>query len=203
MMAMTKKSRTVIGNISLSLDGRVSGAGGEYDMSWIVPHAITNAARNHMVTVTNPSTTVLLGKNNYMGFGSYWPKVADDESADSRDRAFSQWLNSVEKIVFSSSLKEASWENSRIVSRDPVSVVKELQNQSGGDIIVLASSSIIRSLLRADWLDRLSITLCPEVAGGGARLFEDGLPASSWSLHQSNITESGALCLLYDRIRKE
>jgi hypothetical protein len=35
-------NRTVVGNISLSLDGRMAGPGGEYDMSWIVPHALTN-----------------------------------------------------------------------------------------------------------------------------------------------------------------
>jgi dihydrofolate reductase len=76
-------------------------------------------------------------------------------------------------------LKEATWQNSRAVDSDPATVVEELRQQEGGDIIVLASSSVIRSLLRADALDRLSITLCPEVAGGGARLFEDGLPPSS------------------------
>jgi dihydrofolate reductase len=195
------KVRTVVGNISLSLDGRVNGPGGEYDMGWIVPHAITDAARNHMVGVTTPATTVLLGRKNYQGFGSYWPAVANDESADRRDRAFSKWLNSVEKIVFSSTLKEANWENSRIVDADPAAVVEELQQQEGGDIIVLASGSVIKSLLRADALDRLSITLCPEVSGGVARLFEDGLPASSWSLRQTTVTESGALCLLYDRAR--
>jgi dihydrofolate reductase len=202
-MPTQSKSRTVIANISLSLDGRVSGPSGMYDMSWIVPHAITSIARDHMISVTRPATTVLLGKHNYQGFGSYWPSVAGDESADPRDRAFSKWLNSVEKIVFSSTLKEAAWENSRIVDADPAAVVAELQNQPGGDIIVLASSSIIRSLLQADALDCLSITLCPEVAGGGARLFDDGLPASSWTLRQSTATESGALCLLYNRARKE
>lgn len=194
--------RTVIGNISLSLDGRVTGPGGEYDMGWIVPHAITNAARDHMISVTNPATTVLLGRKNYQGFGAYWPTVASDGSADARDRAFSTWLNSVEKIVFSSTLKETTWDNSRIVDVDPPTVVAELRQQQGGDIIVLASGSVIKSLLRADAIDRLSITLCPEVAGGGAHLFEDGLPASSWSLRQSTVTESGALCLLYNRVRK-
>jgi dihydrofolate reductase len=99
-------------------------------------------------------------------------------------------------------LKAPTWENSRIVNADPATVVKDLKQQAGGDIIVLASSSIIKSLLRADALDRLSITLDPEIVGGGARLFEDGLPASSWSLRQSTPTESGALCLLYDRVRK-
>lgn len=195
------KARTIVGNISLSLDGRVNGPGGEYDMGWIVPHAITEAARTHMIGVTTPATTVLLGRKNYQGFGSYWPAVANDESADPRDRAFSKWLNSVEKIVFSSTLKEATWENSRIVNADPALIVEGLQQQEGGDVIVLASGSVIKSLLQADALDRLSITLCPEVSGGGARLFEDGLPPSSWSLRQTTVTESGALCLLYDRVR--
>lgn len=196
------RTRTVIGNFSLSLDGRVAGPAGEYDMGWIVPHAITNAARDHMITVTDPATTVLLGRKNYMGFSQYWPTVANDESADPRDRAFSKWLNSVEKIVFSSTQKEANWENSRILDVDPAEVVDELRQQDGGDIIVLASGSIIKRLLEADVLDRLSITLCPEVAGGGARLFEDGLPRSSWTLRESVVTESSALCLLYDRVRQ-
>ncbi len=195
--------RTVVANISLSLDGRVSGVGGEYDMGWIVPHAITNAARDHMVHVTAPATTVLLGRKNYLGFGGFWRGVAADESADPRDRAFSEWLNATEKIVFSSTLQEPSWENSRIVNTDPAAVVQELQSTPGGDIIVLASGSIIKRLLQADALDRLSITLCPELVGGGARLFEDGLPATSWQLRSSTMTESSALCLLYDRIHKE
>jgi len=192
-------NRTVVANLSLSLDGRTAGTGGEYDMGWIVPHAITDGARDHMIAVTSPATTVLLGRKNYQGFGSYWPAVANDETADLRDRAFSKWLNAVEKIVFSSTLKEPTWENSRIVDADPASVVKDLKQQKGGDIIVLASSSIIKSLLLAGALDRLSITLDPELVGGGARLFEDGLPALSWSLRQSTPTESGAICLLYDR----
>jgi dihydrofolate reductase len=201
MTNKTVKTRTVVANISLSLDGRTNGAGGDYDMSWIVPHAVTDGARDHMIDVTNPATTVLLGRKNYQGFGSYWPSVANNESADPRDRAFSKWLNSVEKIVFSSTLKDASWENSRIVNADPAAVVRDLQQQSGGNIIVLASSSLIKHLLEADALDCLSISLCPEVAGGGARLFEDGLPPSSWTLRQSKVTESGAICLLYDRVR--
>lgn len=197
----TRHTRTVIANISLSLDGRVCGPGGEYDMSWIVPHAVTDTARGNMIRVTSPATTVLLGRKNYMGFSQYWPSVANDESADARDRAFSKWLNSVEKIVFSSTLKETTWENSRVIFADPAGVVEDLQKQAGGDIIVLASGTIIKRLLQADDIDRLSITICPEVAGGGARLFEDGLPPSSWTLRENMVTESGAMCLVYERIR--
>ena len=193
--------RTVVANISLSLDGRVNGPGGDYDMSWIVPHALTDGAREHMVKVTDPASTALLGRRNYQGFASYWPAVADNPDADPRDRAFAQWLNAVEKVVFSTTLQQAGWPNSRVVADDPAAEVRRLRKQRGGDIIVLASASIIRNLLAAGEVDRLSITLCPALAGGGARLFGDDLPGSAWSLAETTPTDSGAICLLYDRKR--
>ena len=52
--------RTVIGHISLSLDGRVSGPGGGHDMGWTVRHALTGAARAQLLEVTSTATTVLL-----------------------------------------------------------------------------------------------------------------------------------------------
>ena len=79
--------------------------------------------------------------------------------------------------------------------------MRRLRKQGGGDIIVLASASIIRNLLAAGEVDRLSITLCPALAGGGARLFGDDLPGSAWSLAETTPTDSGAICLLYDRKR--
>ncbi|MEU7859752.1 dihydrofolate reductase family protein [Nonomuraea sp. NPDC049141] len=181
----------------------LSGTAGEYDMGWIVPHAISEGAREHVARITATATTVLLGRKNYEGFGGCWPAVAKDDAADPRDRSFSEWLNAVEKVVFSSTLKEAPWANSRIVDAAPAEVVKDLRRQEGGDIVVLASGSVIKDLLRADELDRLSIILAPELVGGGARLFEDGLPGSSWRLAgEVATTGSGALALFYDRVRE-
>jgi dihydrofolate reductase len=127
--------------------------------------------------------------------------VADDENAAPQDRAASRWMNETEKVVLSSTLTEATWQNSRLVDAEAADVVKQLRAEDGGDIIVLASVSVIKALLAADEVDRLSITLAPELVGGGARLFEDGLPATSWQLADSTPTESGAICLLYDRVR--
>ncbi len=161
--------RRVVGNIPLSLDGRVNGPSGDTDMGWIVPHALTDGARDHMVRVTSPATTVLLGRKNYEGFAGYWPLVAKDEDADPRDRSFAQWMDSVEKVVFSATLQTVTWSNSRVANADPAAEVQELRQNDGGDIVVLASGSVIRSLLQAEELDRLSITLCPEIVGGGSR----------------------------------
>jgi dihydrofolate reductase len=198
---MTENSRRVTANVTLSLDGRTNGVGGDYDMGWIVPHAVTDRARDGMIRMSSGATTALMGRKNYQGFGSFWPAVADDESADPRDREFSRWLNAVEKVVFSTTLTEPSWQNSTIVSGDVAAVVTNLREQEGGDIVVLASSSLIKALLDADEVDRLSINLAPEVVGGGARLFEESLPASSWTLADLSASESGAVWMFYDRAR--
>jgi dihydrofolate reductase len=149
--------RRVVAEIVLSLDGRVNRAGGEYDMSWIVPHAISDTSRDRTAGFTQSSTTALVGRKNYEGFAGYWPSVADDEAADLRDRTFSRWFTSVQKVVFSTSITERSLPNTTVTSDPP-----------GGDIIVLASSSVIRQLLEADAVDRLSIMLCPETSGAGS-----------------------------------
>jgi dihydrofolate reductase len=196
----TPAGRTVVGNISLSLDGRVNGLGGEYDMGWIVPHAVSDAARDLMVRLTNTASTVVLGRKNYEGFGGHWPVVARDPDAEPRDRTIGQWLDAVEKVVVSTTLTEADWSNSRVVNADPAVVVDELRGQDGGDIVVLNSSSVIRGLLQAGQIDRMIVTLCPEVVGGGGRLLEDGLPASSWRLVDLVSADTVALCLTYDRI---
>lgn len=193
--------RRVVANISLSLDGRIHGRDGEHDMGWIVPHAISDGSRDHMIRVTSPATTVLLGRKNYEGFSAFWPSVAADETADPRDRAFSRFLNEVEKVIFTTTVTSTDWQNATTTSRAPSAVVSELRAQQGGDIIVLASSSVIRDLLNAGLVDRLSITLCPETVGGGARLFDDVLAVGSWSLVENDVTETGALCLVYDRAR--
>ncbi|MGP4027952.1 dihydrofolate reductase family protein [Actinomadura sp. 3N407] len=195
------QGRRVVANISLSLDGRIHGRGGEYDMGWIAPHAVTDAPRDLMVRMTNSATTALMGRKNYEGFGGYWPAVAGDEAAEPRDRELARWLDAVEKVVFSTTLTEAPWQNSRIAGAGPVDEVRRLREQDGGDIVVLSSSSLIRALIEADEVDRLQITQCPELVGGGARLFEDGFPSSSWSLTDLSTAETGAICLVYDRIQ--
>ena len=170
-------TRTVVGNISLSLDGRSTGPGGDHDMGWVGRHAASDGAVTLLERLMSTSTTALLGF-----------------------RAFSRWLDAVEKVVVSTTLTEATWQNSRIAT-DPVALVKELRRQEGGDIWVMSSASVIRALLEADELDQLSIVLCPELVGSGTRFFPDGLPASTWSLTDLRTTDSGAVCLRYDRVR--
>jgi hypothetical protein len=54
--------RSVVATISLSLDGRVTEPGGDYDMNSIVPHALTDQSRAHLAKLTGTATTALPGR---------------------------------------------------------------------------------------------------------------------------------------------
>lgn len=190
-------SRRVIATITLTLDGHTTGPGGPYDMSCIAPHGMSDQARDGLLAMTS-ATTALLGRKNYEGFGGYWPTVARDAGADPRDRRFAQWLDQVDKVVFSTTMTDTHWENSTIAATGPVEYIRALRGSGQGDIRVLSSQSLIRQLLEAGELDRLEITLAPEVVSGGARPFSDDLAPSRWSLAEAIHTDTGAVRLAYD-----
>jgi dihydrofolate reductase len=194
-------TRNVRANMSLSLDGRYNGPGGPADLGAIVPYMTTEVARRQLARVHEGATTALLGRRNAEGFMGYWPPVADDESADPRDRGYARWLVGAEKVVLSTTLTEAPWERTRVVNAPVADVVAELKAESGGDIIVNNSASVIKPLLAADLVDRLDLMITPEIAGEGERLFDDGLPGSKWRLALQETGELGELALIYERAR--
>lgn len=194
-------SRRVAASMSLTLDGRYHGPGGSGDLSAIVPYMTTDVARDHLTRIREGATTVLLGRLNAEGFLGFWPPVAEDDNADPRDRGYAQWLVDTEKVVLSTTLTEPPWKRTRVVNAPTVDVVTELKTTGEGGILVNNSASVIKALLSADLLDRLYLILCPEIAGGGQRLFDDGLPATKWTLTRQDTGELGEIALIYDRAR--
>ncbi|HEX4814918.1 MAG TPA: dihydrofolate reductase family protein [Nonomuraea sp.] len=193
--------RKVFANMSVSLDGRITGPGGLHDMAWIGPHATTEQSRDAILTLTQRATTVLLGRGNYEGFGGYWPTVVDMDEADPRDREFARYLDEVEKVVFSRTLTETDWKNSRLAGSSPVDTVRELRGQEGGDIWVMSSKALLAQLLEQGEVDRLEVQVVPQILGDGIRYFEDGTAPSSWTLTDVTTTDSGAVWLTYDHQR--
>jgi dihydrofolate reductase len=193
--------RTVAANLSLTLDGRYHGPAGPGDFGAFLPYVTTDTARDHMARMHVDATTAVLGRNNAAGFLAYWPSVADDEAADPRDRGYARWLVETQKVVLSSTLTDAPWDRARVVNRPAADVVRELRTSGEGEILVNSSASVIRPLLAADLVDRLYLLVLPEIVGGGPRLFEDGLPASSWELSSQVVGERGELAVVYDRRR--
>ncbi|GAA3483413.1 dihydrofolate reductase family protein [Streptomyces yanii] len=193
--------RKVAANIALTLDGRYHGPGGPGDADAIVPYATTEVARDHLTRIWEGATTALLGRLNAEGFLGFWPTVAEDENADPRDRGYAKWLVDTEKVVLSTTLTEAPWERTRVVNAPAADVVAELKATGEGYILVNSSASVIKALLSVDLLDRLFLMICPEIAGGGQRLFDDGLPSSKWKLTHQETGELGEIAMVYDRVR--
>ncbi|ELP64962.1 dihydrofolate reductase family protein [Streptomyces turgidiscabies] len=200
-MTQHSTGRRVVTNIALSLDGRYAAPDNPLDMGWVMPYAVTDVARDHLTSLWEPATTALLGRVNAEGFLGFWPTVIGMEGADPRDKGFAKWLVDTDKVVLSSTLDEAPWERTAIVSKPAAEVVTDLKATEGGDILVLSSASVIKALLAADKVDRLALTVFPVFLGGGPRLFDDGLPANRWTLVSQTAGEHGTSALVYDRVR--
>ncbi|MBN0040579.1 dihydrofolate reductase family protein [Cellulosimicrobium cellulans] len=199
---MTRSTgRLVTANLALTLDGRYHGPGGPGDFGAFAPYVATDTARDQMTRMCAAATTAVLGRVNAEGFLGYWPPVADDDTADPRDRAYARWLVDTEKVVLSTSLAEAPWDRARVVDGPAADVVAELRGTGEGDILVNSSASVIKALLAADLVDRLYLLLVPVVVGGGPRLFDDGLPATAWTVAYQETGATGELALVYDRAR--
>ena len=194
-------TRNVRANISLTLDGRYNGPGGPGDLGAIVPYMSTEVARGQLARIFDGATTAVLGRRSAQGFMGYWAPVADDESADPRERGYASWLVGAEKVVLSSTLTEAPWERTRIANAPVADVVAELKTAGEGDILANTSPSVVKPLLAADLVDRLFLMVTPEIAGDGERLFDEGLPGSTWRLTHQETGELGELALVYERAR--
>ncbi|MET9451769.1 dihydrofolate reductase family protein [Streptomyces cinerochromogenes] len=200
-MTQQSSGRRVVTNMALSLDGHYAAPDNPLDMSWVMPYAVTDVARDHLMSLHQTATTALLGRVNAEGFLGFWPTVIGMEGADPRDEAFAQWLVDTDKVVLSSTLDQAPWDRTTIVNKPADEVVTDLKATEGGDVLVLSSASVIKALLAADKIDRLALTVFPVFLGGGPRLFEDGLPAGRWTLASQAAGEHGTLALVYDRLR--
>ena len=115
----------------------------------------------------------LAGRRTFEDLRGYWPKLAEDPTG------ISDYLNRVRKYVVSTTMTDPQWQNSTILSGDPVAEVRALKEQPGQDIVVTGSITLCHALIRAGLVDEYRLFVYPVVQGRGRRLFPDGyeLPA--------------------------
>lgn len=107
----------------------------------------------------------LLGRVTYEGFAAAWPTIEDSSG-------FAEKMNSMPKYVVSSTLGEASWSNSTVLSGEPAEEVAALRRDVDGTILVAGSARLVQGLLRHDLVDELRLMVFPVVLGEGKRLFD-------------------------------
>lgn len=132
--------------------------------------------------------TLLFGRVTYEMMAAYW-QAEEDRIAD--------FMNDVEKVVFSRSLSGVAWANTRLVKDNVSNVVTELKQQPGGDIFVMGSADFTATLMQQGLVDEYRLGINPVILGRGTPLFKDGLPRQDLQLVKSKILTSGLVILHY------
>jgi dihydrofolate reductase len=83
---------------------------------------------------------LLLGRNTYESFHGAWP---------ARDGAMADKINTMQKLVASTTLQSSDWQDTTVIGSDLEARVQELKLQDGGPIRVAGSRSLVHTLLAA------------------------------------------------------
>lgn len=108
----------------------------------------------------------LIGRVTYDGFASAWPTI-DDEAG------FAAKMNGMPKYVVSKTLHDPTWNNTKVLSGDPVAEISALKDKITRDILVAGSSQLVHLLAANDLVDQYNLMVFPVLLGSGRRLFPD------------------------------
>lgn len=137
---------------------------------------------------------LLFGRVTYDLMAKYWPTPLAAEQAPT----VAAGLNRMPKIVFSRTLKQASWTNTRVINGDPISAIRQLKSEPGPDMLLMGSGTIIAQLAPEGLIDEYQMMVDPVVLGSGRSMFE-GIP-QKLALRQtkSRSFQSGKTFLCYE-----
>jgi dihydrofolate reductase len=175
----------------ITLDGYFSGKNG--DFSWA--HAASDDAEWKEFIEGNASGggVLLFGRVTYQLMASYWPTPM----AAANDPVVAAGMNAMPKVVFSRTLKEASWSNTRLVTRDLTGEVRRMKQASGADMAILGSGSIVAQLAEAGLIDHYQLVVNPVALGSGRTLFEGVTRPLNFRLASSRVFRNGRVLLEY------
>jgi dihydrofolate reductase len=191
--------RTKPGQLSafmqVSLDGYFCDVHGNMNFA----HKSADDAEWHEFVARNAAggAVLVFGRTTYEMMAAWWPTPAADEAMPE----VAAQMNALPKIVFSRTLASADWHNTTLVRDDLVGTIRRIKAESGSDLAILGSGSIVTQLAEAGLIDTIQMVVNP-VALGEGRSFLAGLK------HQRNLTLSrartftnGSVALWYKPVR--
>jgi len=125
----------------------------------------------YFTKVLRNASVILSGRTTYQLMVPYWPDIAKSQSETKAENEFARVYDSLEKVVFSTTLSRVEDKNTRIVRGNIADEVMKLRQESGKDICV-GSLSIASQLSVRGLIDEYHFVVHPVVAGKGPRLFE-------------------------------
>jgi dihydrofolate reductase len=173
----------IVSNFFISLDGVV-----ESPDKWHFPY-FDDAMGEIVGAGMSTTSAFLMGRKLYGEWSEYWPQQGPEVP-------FSEFINDIPKYVVSTTLQDASWKNTTVVSGDVAEQLRKIKESTDGDIGMSGSATTVRWLLANGLLDELALLMHPIAVGSGQRLFED-TPTTPLTLVHSQTLDTGVLHLRY------
>ena len=184
----------------MSLDGVVQAPGGKEEDTdggfrhggWSMPFFDPDTMGSAIDEAMQSTEALLFGRRTWQVMASAWPDRAGDEFADR--------MNEIKKYVASRTLQQEDlqWGNSELLPADDVlGAVGRLRAQEGGDIQVMGSASLARSLVEGDQVDELRLMIEPVLLGGGKRIFPEDGTMRTLELVSTSTTGTGVQIAVY------
>jgi dihydrofolate reductase len=192
--------RKVIVNEFLSLDGGAQAPGGaEEDTGggfanggWHMQYMEDEPTQQWVLKSIDEAGGFLLGRRTYEIFAAFWPNAPEEE------QVVAEPLNSKPKYVVSATLAgPLEWENSTLLEGEIADAVAVLKQEQGGDVHVIGSTQLVRTLIVHGLVDELRLMIDPVAVGGGKRIFPDDGGLRSWRLVDGQTTSLGAILATY------
>ena len=192
--------RKLIVNEFMSLDGVVQAPGGADEDptggfahgGWHMRYMEDELAQRWVLQSIVEAGGFLLGRRTYEIFAAYWPNAPEEE------QVIAEPLNSKPKYVASTTLTEPlEWQNGRLVEGDVAAAVAALKQEDGGDLHVIGSTELVRTLIEHDLVDEFRLMIDPIVLGGGKRIFRDDGSLRPLRLVDGQVTSTGAILTTY------
>ncbi|MBI2657748.1 dihydrofolate reductase family protein [Candidatus Woesearchaeota archaeon] len=139
------------------------------------------------LTQLKSADLLVFGATTYKGMADYWTK-AEGEIA--------KFMNEIQKVVCSTTLKTADWNNTIIVN-DAVAEIPKLKQQGNGDMFVFGSGNLSESLMKAELFDEFRLCIAPVLLGKGRLLFNQGIPHEKLKLLEARPLAAGGIILRY------
>jgi dihydrofolate reductase len=162
------------------------------DMSWA--HAQDDPEWNEFVAGNAKSGgEMMFGRVTYQMMESFWPTPA----AAQMFPEVAEGMNKSPKVVFSKTLDQVNWNNTRLLKGDLVEEVKKLKEESGDQLVLMGSGSIIAQLAPAGLIDEYQMVVNPLILGDGRTMFEGVKEKIRLTLTNSRAFKNGNVLLSY------
>jgi dihydrofolate reductase len=145
------------------------------------------------IAETRDSAALLLGRKTYEVFAAVWPLQ--------QERPLAANLNSMPKYIVSSTLEDAEWNNSTVLSGELTEEVGRLKRDIDGDILVYGSTQLVQMLVEHGLVDELRLMVHPVVVGAGKRLFGETSDKLPLRLVDSKQVGEGVLIHTYELVQ--